>query len=67
MISVTVNGEAQQLDEGMTVELLLTRLGVKRSYLAVERNQEIVPRTSYEQTVLADGDSIEIVTLVGGG
>jgi len=67
MISVTVNGKERQVGEGTTVEDLLTMLEVKRSRLAVERNREIVPRTSYAETELADGDKIEIVTLVGGG
>ena len=67
MISITVNGKERQVDEGTTVEDLLTMLEVKRSRLAVERNREIVPRTSYAETKLADGDKIEIVTLVGGG
>ncbi len=69
MISVTVNGEERRLEDGATVEKLLQSLEVKRRGrgLAVERNREIVPRTTYEQTPLADGDAIEIVTLVGGG
>ncbi len=67
MITVVVNGEEKQLPEGTTVEDLLKRLQVKRSPMAVERNREIVPRTGYGETILADGDSIEIVTLVGGG
>ena len=69
MISVIVNGEERRLEEGATVEDLLELLEVKRRGrgLAVERNREIVPRTAYEQTPLAEGDSIEIVTLVGGG
>jgi len=69
VISVTVNGEERRLEDGATVEKLLQSLEVKRRGrgLAVERNREIVPRTTYEQTPLADGDAIEIVTLVGGG
>ncbi len=67
MITVTINGEEQKLAEGTTVDTLLTSMKVKRSFLAVERNREIVPRTAYAETHLADGDKIEIVTLVGGG
>ena len=48
-------------------DTLLTSMKVKRSFLAVERNREIVPRTAYADTHLADGDKIEIVTLVGDG
>lgn len=67
MLCVTVNGEKKQFQEGTTVDDLLTQMGVKRDYLAVERNRGIVPRTEYAETPLLDGDVIEIVSLVGGG
>ncbi|HUX06972.1 MAG TPA: sulfur carrier protein ThiS [Acidobacteriota bacterium] len=67
MITVTINGEERQLEQGTTVDALLTLMKAKRSFLAVERNREIVPRTAYAETTLADGDRVEIVTLVGGG
>ena len=67
MLNVTVNGENKQLPDGTTVEDLLAQMEVRREYLAVERNRSIVPRTEYEKTKLADGDAIEIVSLVGGG
>ena len=67
MISVTVNGEKRQFDNNITVEDLLNALDIKRERLAVERNRAIVPRTRYMETVLEDGDSVEIVSLVGGG
>ena len=67
MINVRVNGEERQLEDGATVEDLLTLMEVKRSFLAVERNETIVPRTSCQETKLVDGDKIEVVSLVGGG
>lgn len=67
MIRVRVNGEEMELAEGTTVEQLLVRLEVRRDRLAVERNRVIVPRTAYTETVLASGDQLEIVSLVGGG
>jgi thiamine biosynthesis protein ThiS len=67
LISVTVNGEKRQFKDNITVEDLLNTLDIKRERLAVERNREIVPRTRYAETVLEDGDSLEIVSLVGGG
>ena len=67
MLNVTVNGENKQLPDGTTVEDLLAQMEVRREYLAVERNRSIVPRTEYEKTALEDGDTIEIVSLVGGG
>lgn len=67
MINVRVNGEERQLQDGTTVENLLTLLEVKRSFLAVEKNETIMPRTSYDETELEEGDKIEVVSLVGGG
>jgi thiamine biosynthesis protein ThiS len=67
MITVRINGEERQFESGSTVEDLLTQLKVKRDRLAVERNREIVPRDSYANAVLQEGDVLEIVSLVGGG
>jgi thiamine biosynthesis protein ThiS len=50
-----------------TVEALVALLGLDRRKLAVERNLEIVPRSAFAATALADGDRIEIVAFVGGG
>lgn len=65
--SITVNGKAEQLTEPTTVEGLLARLGIERRKVAVERNLEIVPRSEYEKTWLAEGDQLEIVHFIGGG
>lgn len=67
MVSVVVNGEQRSFEDGTTVEGMLTALEIRRSRLAVERNREIMPRTAYAQTPLAEGDRFEIVSLVGGG
>jgi thiamine biosynthesis protein ThiS len=67
MITITVNGEQRRLKQGATVDDLLTEMKVRRKFLAVERNREVIPRTTYADTPLADGDRIEIVSLVGGG
>jgi len=66
-ISISVNGEQRSMKAGSTVETLLLELNVPRTALAVERNREIVPRTEYAEIQLADGDKLEIVSLVGGG
>ena len=50
-----------------TIETLVSLLGLDRRKLAVERNLEIVPRSAFGATALADGDRIEIVAFVGGG
>ena len=62
-----VNGEAREVGAATTIEALVTLLGLDRRKLAVERNLEIVPRSAFAVTALADGDRIEIVAFVGGG
>ncbi|HEY2707546.1 MAG TPA: sulfur carrier protein ThiS [Caulobacteraceae bacterium] len=64
---LTVNGEAREVAAGATIEALVALLGLDRRKLAVERNLEIVPRSLFAATALADGDRIEIVAFVGGG
>ncbi len=64
---IMVNGQEQALDEGATVAVLVARFNVEPRYVAVEVNNDLVPRRNYGQTPLKDGDRVEIVTLVGGG
>ena len=64
---VTINGSEQTIDEGLTIAQLLVQLGKSPKFLAVERNWELVPRTKHAESPIAEGDTIEIVTLVGGG
>jgi len=66
-MKVRVNDEEIELAEGVTLIDLLGRLGLAGKRVAVERNLEIVPRARHGDTVLSDGDRLEIVTLVGGG
>ena len=64
---LTINGEERELASAATIEALVAALGLDRRKLAVERNLEIVPRSRFAATALADGDRIEIVAFVGGG
>ena len=64
---LVVNGEARELDQASTVAALVQSLGLDTRKVAVERNLEIVPRSLYLATALADGDRIEIVHFIGGG
>ena len=66
-MTITVNGESSCLQDGLTVAGLLVELNIKTDRVAVELNRDIVPRTSFDQQTLSDGDSVEVVTLVGGG
>lgn len=67
MIEVTINGESKQVPEQQTISSLLDCVGIPGPYLAVEVNQDVVPRELHDTTLVAAGDQIEVVTLVGGG
>jgi sulfur carrier protein len=62
-----MNGETREIESGTTVARLIEKLKMQPRFLAVERNFELVPRARHAECVLADGDQLEIVTLVGGG
>ena len=66
-IRLRVNGEGRELPAGTTVAALLEAIGLAARKVAVERNEEIVPRSLYAATVLAEGDAVEIVHFIGGG
>ena len=66
-VRVSVNGQWREVPGDTRVDSLLRELGVGTPRVAVEYNAEILPRPQYADTVLKDGDRIEIVTFVGGG
>jgi thiamine biosynthesis protein ThiS len=66
-IMVTLNGEPRALPATITVAGLLGVIGLDTRKVAVERNEEIVPRSAYAATLLASGDALEIVHFIGGG
>jgi sulfur carrier protein len=67
MLRITVNGAEQLFDAPLTVVQLVERLNLAGKRIAVERNGEIVPRSQFAATPLADGDRLEVVVAVGGG
>lgn len=67
MPTITINSEAKSFAEPLTVAGLLEQLGRDPKKLAIELNRQVVPRSEHDKTRLADGDEVEIVTLVGGG
>ncbi len=67
VIQLSINGQVQRVEPGANVARLLDALELSGKRVAVERNGEIVPRSQYVNTPLADGDSLEIVVAVGGG
>ena len=64
---LTVNGEAKEFNAPLTVTGLLSQIGLDPAKVAVERNLEIVPRSTYADADLGDGDKLEIVHFIGGG
>lgn len=64
---ITVNGETREMGDDLTVEALLAALDLQGKPCAVEVNRAVVPRREHADRSLADGDTVEIVTLVGGG
>ena len=67
VIQVTVNGKAHRLDHPVNVRELLEQLQMTGRKVAVERNGEIVPRGLHPETIVENGDALEIVVAVGGG
>jgi thiamine biosynthesis protein ThiS len=66
-MNIILNGEDRPLEGEKTLAGLVESLGLDPRKVAVERNLEIVPRSAYGRTDLADGDRIEIVHFIGGG
>ncbi|MBV8648854.1 sulfur carrier protein ThiS [Paludibacterium sp.] len=67
MLQLTINGEARQFDDVVTVADLIRVLALTGKRVAVERNGAIVPRSRHGETPLRDCDTLEIVVAVGGG
>ena len=66
MTKITLNGEAKEIADNTTISDLLISLKVSGP-LAVELNRKVCTKASHSETVIKDGDIIEIVTIVGGG
>ena len=66
-MNLQVNGETRNVTEGLTLDGLVKELDLQERPIAVELNREVVPKDRYVATRLAEGDRLEIVSLVGGG
>ncbi|WP_062093312.1 MULTISPECIES: sulfur carrier protein ThiS [unclassified Caulobacter] len=66
-MKLLLNGEERDVADVITIADLVSALGLNARKVAIERNLEIAPRSSYADTALVDGDRIEIVTFIGGG
>jgi sulfur carrier protein len=67
MMQIEVNGETTEVSEDATISVLLTQLSVTGQRLAVEVNEDIVPRSQHTAFQLSAGDRVEIVHAIGGG
>ena len=66
-VSIRVNGQHRRVPKGISIADLALELGLEPARVAVERNLEIVPRSTLREVPVEDGDDYEIVTFVGGG
>jgi thiamine biosynthesis protein ThiS len=67
MITVTVNGKPRQLEAEMRLPDLIERLEISFPRIAVAHNGEVLRKEEHETTIIRDGDTVEIVRMVGGG
>jgi thiamine biosynthesis protein ThiS len=66
-ITLTINGRERQVQAEISLPGLLTELGVDRRLVAVAHNGEVIPRATYDDITLQNGDRVEVVRMVGGG
>lgn len=66
-MTVRVNGEERELANGSTIADLLVSLDLDRDGIAVAVDRKVVPRSQHPQTVLSNGQQVEIIRAVGGG
>jgi sulfur carrier protein len=67
VIALQINGKSVELERATPLLAYLEKLGVNPRAIAVEHNGTIIERTAYEAVTLKDGDTVEIVRMVGGG
>lgn len=66
-MKIKINGDAQEIPDGLNVTAMLEHLGMGNKRVAIERNLDILPRTAWNATPVQANDSFEIVHFVGGG
>lgn len=66
-MTITVNGKPREVGDGISVAQLIAELGFSGRRVAVEINEEIVPRASFETHVLREKDVVELVQFMAGG
>jgi len=66
-MNIIINGEKKEISANTTVSALLSELKIDPRKIALERNLQLIPRTTFDNAQLNDGDEIEIINFVGGG
>ena len=66
-MKLTLNGEIHKLPDDLTITGLIAHLGLPNKKIAVERNLEVVPKSTFGEVKLAEGDKLEIIHFIGGG
>lgn len=64
---IFINGQEMMQYEGKPVKYAVEKMGYNTKFLAVEYNGKILPKIMYNDTILKDGDVLEVVSFVGGG
>lgn len=62
-----INGQDKELEDKLTIEGLVIDFGYQNQRIAIEVNQQIIPKSQHSEFTIADGDKIEIIKAVGGG
>ena len=66
-MKITVNGNKMEFQEDISVQGMLEAMNNQNKMIVIEKNLEIVSKENFSQTILKEGDSIEIISFVGGG
>ena len=66
-MNIFLNGEPREAGVQITLSILVSELSLTSKRLAIEVNEEVVPRSRYEEFALSEGDKVEIVHAIGGG
>ena len=66
-MTIFINGEERELDDGLTVAAMLDALELPKQRVAIELNRSVIRKQDWESTAVTSGDRIEVVHFVGGG
>lgn len=66
-MKVTVNGNEMEFQEGISIQGMLESINNQNKMIVIEKNLEIVPKESFSEIILKEGDTVEVISFVGGG